>query len=92
MSQKTINKQIQFRIDTAEHDMERYKNQALKFCDKGFNVLFILKLRGRDMKRIDMAELKMLNLIQSLGDEIKILQAPQKQGMRFTSRIRRKHN
>lgn len=83
-------KEIRFKIDTGEHDMTRYLKNAIEWSEKGHQVKITLNLRGRDMSRKDMAELKILQFVKDLGDKISILQEPKLEGRRFIAKVKSK--
>lgn len=83
-------KTVKFKIDTTEHDMARLRKNAINFVEKGHPVKIVLFLRGRDMKRKDDAQLKMLQLIKVLEKDVKVTKIPVLSGNRIICNILKK--
>ena len=84
-------KEIRFGIDTGQHDMDRFKRESMRFVEKGHTVKIVLRMKGRkDLQRSEMAELKILNFIDSIKDDVKVLDLPRRNSNNFITRIKKK--
>ena len=86
--QHTINiKELRFRPNTDDHDLEFKTRHAREFLESGDKVKATVQFRGRDMLYTEKGELLLLQLAKSLEDIAKIETKPNMEGRRMTMMI-----
>ena len=86
--QHTINvKELRFRPNTDDHDLEFKTRHAREFLEGGDKVKATVQFRGRDMLYTEKGELLLLQLAKSLEDVAKVETKPNMEGRRMTMMI-----
>lgn len=82
-------KTVQFRPNTEEHDLKVKLGRAAKFIEKGNQVKFVMKMRGRERSYTDRWVEKLEDLIADFQEEygvsVKIVSQPSSEGWRITA-------
>lgn len=76
-------KELRFRPNTDDHDLEFKTRHAREFLDGGDKVKATVQFRGRDMLYTEKGELLLLRLAKSLEDISKIESKPNLEGRRM---------
>lgn len=76
-------KELRFRPNTDDHDLEFKTRHAREFLESGDKVKATVQFRGRDMLYTEKGELLLLQLAKSLEDIAKIESAPNMEGRRM---------
>jgi len=69
---KKTSKEIRLSVDIAEHDLAHKIKQANKFLDEGHDVLFTMRLKGRQRAHATTAKEKMVAMA-NMCEEVKIV-------------------
>ncbi len=77
-------KEIRIRPKTDVHDMEMKVNRAIKFLGVGHKVQFTMLFRGRERFHQDRARGIFTNIVETLGDRVKVIGHPMMAGRRMT--------
>ncbi len=77
-------KEIRIRPKTDVHDMEMKINRAIKFLGIGHKVQFTMLFRGRERFHQDRARGIFTNIVETLGDRVKVIGHPLMAGRRMT--------
>ncbi len=86
--QHTVNvKELRFRPNTDDHDLEFKTRHAREFLESGDKVKATVQFRGRDMLYTEKGELLLLQLAKSLEDVAKIETKPNMEGRRMIMMI-----
>jgi|TARA_R110001599_G_scaffold184627_3_gene378393 translation initiation factor IF-3 len=86
--QHTVNvKELRFRPNTDDHDLEFKTRHAREFLESGDKVKATVQFRGRDMLYTEKGELLLLQLAKSLEDIAKIETKPNMEGRRMIMMI-----
>ena len=86
--QHTVNvKELRFRPNTDDHDLEFKTRHAREFLESGDKVKATVQFRGRDMLYTEKGELLLLQLAKSLEDIAKIEAKPNMEGRRMIMMI-----
>jgi len=84
----TVNvKELRFRPNTDDHDLEFKTRHAREFLESGDKVKATVQFRGRDMLYTEKGELLLLQLAKSLEDIAKIETKPNMEGRRMIMMI-----
>ena len=82
-------KTVQFRPNTEEHDMNVKLNRAQRFIEKGNQVKFVMRMRGRERSYTDRWVDKLGDMIDEFQEEyeveIKTVSQPSAEGWRITA-------
>ncbi len=82
--QHTVNvKELRFRPNTDDHDLEFKTRHAREFLESGDKVKATVQFRGRDMLYTEKGELLLLQLAKNLEDIAKVESAPNMEGRRM---------
>lgn len=76
-------KELRFRPQTDDHDLEFKTRHAREFLEDGDKVKATVQFRGRDMLYTEQGELLLKNLAESLDDVSKIESKPSMEGRRM---------
>ena len=76
-------KELRFRPNTDDHDLEFKTRHAREFLEAGDKVKASVQFRGRDMLYTEKGELLLLKLAKSLEDVAKIEARPNLEGRRM---------
>ncbi|WP_018126357.1 translation initiation factor IF-3 [Balneola vulgaris] len=76
-------KELRFRPNTDDHDLEFKTRHAKEFLESGDKVKATVQFRGRDMLYTEKGELLLLQLAKSLEDIAKIEAKPNMEGRRM---------
>ena len=76
-------KELRFRPNTDDHDLEFKTRHAREFLEAGDKVKASVQFRGRDMLYTEKGELLLLRLAKSLEDVAKIESKPNMEGRRM---------
>ncbi|MEX0719710.1 MAG: translation initiation factor IF-3 [Balneolaceae bacterium] len=76
-------KELRFRPNTDDHDLEFKTRHAREFLEGGDKVKATVQFRGRDMLYTEKGELLLLQLAKSLQDVAKIESKPNMEGRRM---------
>lgn len=76
-------KELRFRPNTDDHDLEFKTRHAREFLEAGDKVKATVQFRGRDMLYTEKGELLLLQLAKNLEDIAKIESAPNMEGRRM---------
>ena len=76
-------KELRFRPNTDDHDLEFKTRHAREFLEGGDKVKASVQFRGRDMLYTEKGELLLLRLAKSLEDVAKIESKPNMEGRRM---------
>ncbi|MEX0608213.1 MAG: translation initiation factor IF-3 [Balneolaceae bacterium] len=76
-------KELRFRPNTDDHDLEFKTRHAREFLEGGDKVKATVQFRGRDMLYTEKGELLLLQLAKSLQDIAKIESTPNMEGRRM---------
>lgn len=86
--QHTVNiKELRFRPNTDDHDLEFKTRHAREFLEGGDKVKATVQFRGRDMLYTEKGKLLLLQLAKSLEDVSKVETEPNMEGRRMTMMI-----
>jgi translation initiation factor IF-3 len=86
--QHTVNvKELRFRPNTDDHDLEFKTRHAREFLESGDKVKATVQFRGRDMLYTEKGELLLLQLAKSLEDVAKVETKPNMEGRRMIMMI-----
>ncbi|MEQ9090369.1 MAG: translation initiation factor IF-3 [Balneola sp.] len=86
--QHTVNvKELRFRPNTDDHDLEFKTRHAREFLEGGDKVKATVQFRGRDMLYTEKGELLLLQLAKSLEDVAKVETKPNMEGRRMIMMI-----
>ena len=77
-------KEIRLRPKIDSHDLDIKVNRAIKFVEKGHKVQFTMLFRGREMMHIENGNTLMQNVVDRLGDTVKIERPSKMLGRRMT--------
>lgn len=77
-------KELRFRPNTDDHDLEFKTRHAREFLGSGDKVKASVQFRGRDMLYTEKGELVLLKLAKSLEDVAKMESKPNLEGRRMT--------
>ena len=77
-------KEIRIRPKTDVHDMEMKVNRAIRFLGAGHKVQFTMLFRGRERFHQDRARGIFDNIVETLGDRVKVIGHPLMAGRRMT--------
>ena len=77
-------KEIRIRPKTDVHDMDMKINRAIKFLGIGHKVQFTMLFRGRERFHQDRARGIFTNIVETLGDRVKVIGHPLMAGRRMT--------
>lgn len=83
-------KEIQLRVNIAQHDLETKANHARKFLEDGSRVKVILMMRGRELSRREENKKSILELIVMLEDIATIESAPRDEGNKTIVYLKKK--
>lgn len=82
-------KTVQFRPNTEEHDLNTKLNRAKKFIEKGNQVKFVMRMRGRERSYTDRWVEQLEDMIddfqEDYGTAIKTVSKPSAEGWRITA-------
>ncbi len=82
-------KTVQFRPNTAEHDLDVKLNRAKKFIEKGNQVKFVMRMRGRERSYSDRWVDQLGEMIEEFQEEygvdVKTVSRPSAEGWRITA-------
>ena len=85
--QKTIqNKEVRFRPNIEDHDLNTKLNKAKEFLDDGDRVKLTIMFRGREMAYLDRGPLLMNRIMDILGEDVSMEHEPTMEG-RFLSTV-----
>ncbi len=86
--QKTIQvKEVRLSLKIEKHDLETKANHARKFLKAGDKVKISLRLRGREMANASFATEVIDRLIESIGEDLVVVDQSPKQEGRFVNAI-----
>ena len=77
-------KEIRLRPKIDPHDLDIKVKQAQKFIDKGHKVQFTMMFRGREMMHVDHGNELMAEVLESMGEEVKVERPAKMLGRRMT--------
>lgn len=80
-------KEIRIRPKTDKHDREIKLNRAIKFLEGGHKVQFTMLFRGRERFNRDFARAIFDEILETLGELIKVERPPSMDGRRMTMMI-----
>ena len=80
----TVLKEIRLRPKIDTHDREIKVNHAIKFVEKGHKVQFTMLFRGREMMHVDRGYDIMKEILEILGDRVKVERDAKMLGRRMT--------
>jgi len=84
--QKVIqNKEVRFRPNIEDHDLQTKVSKAREFLDDGDRVKITIMFRGREMAYLDRGPLLMTKIMQHLGEDIHMEYTPTMEGRFLTT-------
>lgn len=83
-------KEIQLRVNIAEHDLETKAKQAMKFLNDGSKVKVVLTMRGRELTRRDENKKAMYEFLAMVEDVGVPEFMPKDEGNKTTTILKRK--
>ena len=76
-------KEVRFRPDIGENDLNIKLNKAMEFLEKGDKVQFTMMFRGRERFHQDLGFEVFNSIIQRFGDQAKVERPPRSEGRRI---------
>ena len=76
-------KEVRFRPDIGENDLNIKLNKAIEFLEKGDKVQFTMMFRGRERFHQDLGFELFSSIIQRFGDQAKVERPPRSEGRRI---------
>lgn len=84
--QKIIqNKEVRFRPNIEDHDLQTKVNKAREFLDDGDRVKITIMFRGREMAYLDRGPLLMTKIMSHLGEDVHMEYTPTMEGRFLTT-------
>ena len=83
-------KTITLSPNITEWDLNRKRDNAIRFLIEGHNIKIVLRMKRREFRLKDQAELKMLTFIENIEEFGKIITLPKLAGNQFTCQINTK--
>ena len=84
--QKIIqNKEVRFRPNIEDHDLQTKVNKAREFLDDGDRVKITIMFRGREMAYLDRGPLLMTKIMSHLGEDVNMEYTPAMEGRFLTT-------
>ncbi len=83
-SHENVLKEVRLRPKTDDHDREIKLKKAMSFLEHGHKVQFTMLFRGRERAHADIALKAFDNIVNSLGETVKIEQPAKIMGRRMT--------
>ncbi len=84
--QKIIqNKEVRFRPNIEDHDLQTKVNKAREFLDDGDRVKITIMFRGREMAYLDRGPLLMTKIMSHLGEDVNMEYTPTMEGRFLTT-------
>lgn len=84
--QKIIqNKEVRFRPNIEDHDLQTKVNKAREFLDDGDRVKITIMFRGREMAYLDRGPLLMTKIMSHLGEDVHMEYTPAMEGRFLTT-------
>ena len=84
--QKIIqNKEVRFRPNIEDHDLQTKVNKAREFLDDGDRVKITIMFRGREMAYLDRGPLLMTKIMSHLGEDVHMEYKPTMEGRFLTT-------
>lgn len=77
-------KEIRLRPKIDPHDLDIKVKHAQKFIEKGHKVQFTMMFRGREMMHVDHGKELMAEVMETLGEEVKVERPAKMLGRRMT--------
>ena len=79
------NKEIQYSINIDKNDLEIKKKKAIEFLQDNSIVLLVMKLKGRDMPRVNIAMELMKKICEDLRPYTKFIEEPKLTGRKIVA-------
>jgi translation initiation factor IF-3 len=83
-SHTAASKEVRLRPKTDTHDREIKINRAIRFLQDGSKVQFTMLFRGRERAHQDVGLAIFRDIVEGLGEQVKVERAPRLEGRRLT--------